>query len=255
MKEDHISAEKLSAQERGKRVLESVRVKQEQQPKHPVVDEHYHGFYANFSARSKEARGLLASSECIIGTRLYPVFEQKMDLPSGDDDVSSGPRTLRLDARNARPLAELHPFDAEPLLRLHDKGWIIDARLSLVVYSEEDKTFRGEAAFICYDPSCKIPLENFAKNIVRRIGGGEHPGLSLSQEQFNRVLDSNGAWYLTKAVPLPEREQGEVIFKRHRSWSDVLVEAAVEGNVGCKFASIAFWVALALLAIWFFFLR
>jgi hypothetical protein len=215
---------------------------------YPKVKQVYSGFYLRFDPDTTEGYHLLASSNCIIGTRLYPLFESD----AVDDPI------VHLDARHQQRLADLSSTDADHLATLRRQNWIIQINLATVFYEESSRRFWGEAAVMAYNPraDCDITsVETFIGHLVRRIKGGEHPTLGLSQHQFEHVLESNGAWYLTSMLPLPKIKSGEVVFKRRMSPTERLTEAAAEGNKGCLVASILFWILLVAGVIWWFFLN
>jgi hypothetical protein len=205
----------------------------------PAVDDAYQGFYLRFKPATPEGQRALAGSEGIIGSQLKATL-------TGDDPNADVCLQTLLGVTLTIPRGEF----AEKIRRALLVGWSVNIVLSLVVYSKPENGFWAEAACICYDPGLGVPLEQFSRNINYRVSKGDHPGLSLTQEQFVHVIESNGAWYLTKAIPLPELEKGEVIYKSRKAWSEYLVQAAVSGNLGCKLGAILFWLAVAVGAIW-----
>ncbi|MDR3307595.1 MAG: hypothetical protein LBS58_01685, partial [Coriobacteriales bacterium] len=212
----------------------------------------------------------LAGGEGAIGTRLFiadknePLLLSTVGEPEDgseagwDGEAGRGEPTLTLTTADGRIITPLEGAVAARIQRHLDNAWNVTVMLSLVIYEELGNRFTGELACMCYDPVLGLPLEQFVKNITYRLTKGTHPGLVLTQEQFMRVIESNGAWYLTKDAPLPERPKGSIIFKRRKIWSEYLVEAAVKGNIGCKVAGTVFWVLFAaavLFALWWFLLR
>ncbi|MDR3052296.1 MAG: hypothetical protein LBU48_00340 [Coriobacteriales bacterium] len=211
--------------------------------KYPPVKEVYEGFYLQFNPNTQAGTHFLAGSEGIIGTKM---------------GITAEADKLLLTTFDGRALAQLEGKPAEKIRRHLLNGWSVNVMLSLIIYTHEGNSFTGELACICFDPALGLPLESFVKNITYRISKGTHPGLKLMQEQLIKVLESNGAWYLTKDVPLPERKKGSIIYKRRKTWSEHLTSAAIQGNIGCKIVSTMAWIAIAagiLLAIWWFLLR
>jgi hypothetical protein len=210
------------------------------------VVEVYQAFYARFEPRDKEGMDYLGGVEGIVGSAL--------DLRTLED----GPGFV---ARDGRRVALLEGEPAEKLDALLERGWVIHCVLANTRYSAETKSFAGEFACIAYDPQldekAKGALEAFVEHTVDRIAHATRPGLALTQEQFTRVVESGGAWYLTKDEPWPELPRGSVFYRRRRTLSDRLVSMAIKGNKGCLVAS---WVATALVvaailwAIWAVFL-
>jgi hypothetical protein len=212
----------------------------------PVVGA-YQGFYAGFRPQDKEGTDFLSGAEAIIGTE----FRLR---PSGD--------ALGLVAYGGRQVAELDGVLSTRLAALLGQGWVVRCFLAYVIYNAEEKSFKGELACFCYhsqlDEGAKQALEVFIHNIVGRIASATHPRLALTQEQFVRVIESKGAWFLTKEDPWPELSKGSVFYRRRKTFNDRLIGAALKGNKGCLAAS---WigtvlVVMAVLAtVWFFFFR
>jgi hypothetical protein len=209
--------------------------------KFPPVASVYDACYLDVAplADDKDASAFFLGPEGIIGTSV--LVEDAL-----------------LKANNGRVVARLDDASATRLRHHRSEGWQVNVVLALVLYHNESKSPSGQLACICYDPGLAGSLDPFTKNIIFRISKGEHPQLALTQEQFIRVLESKGAWYLTKAEPLPPRPKGTVIYKKRRSWSENLVEMALKGNVGCRIANVVFWLlaAVAVLGlVWWFFFR
>ncbi len=215
---------------------------------HPKVQQVYEGFYARFNPDDDEGYRLLAGANCIIGTNLYPVF-------ASDDGENP---TVHIEARHEQHLARFDRKTSERLNQLKQRGWVIQLNLSAVFYEESSHRFWGEVAVMTYDPQANcdlVALKTFINHMVRRIRGGEHPNIALSQKQFEQVMESKGSWYLTRPVPLPATKSGEIIFKRKMSPTEHLTEAAANGNKGCMVTGILFWIAVIAAIIWWFFLR
>jgi hypothetical protein len=237
----------------------------------PPVATVYDGFYVPFEPVSKTASTFLAGGEGAIGTKLLiadksellaphspPITPPLIQSAENDKATDNNIPTLTLTTQDGRVVTQLGGEAAARIWQRLDDGWDVTVMLSLVIYEESNNRFTGEMACMCYDPVLGLPFEQFVKNITYRLTKGTHPGLALTQEEFMRVIESKGAWYLTKDVPLPERPKGSIVFKRRKVWSEYLVEAAVKGSIGCKIVGILFWAALAaavLIALWWFLLR
>jgi hypothetical protein len=208
------------------------------------VGEVYQGFYASFKPWDEEGTRYLAGAEGIIGSTLVlERFEEGVGFVTYDK----------------RRLAVLDGAAATKLTTLLEQGWVVRCVLAYTVYSVEEKSFTGTFACIGYSPQLdegiRASLDSFVNNITHRIANATHPGLGLTQEQFIRVIESKGAWFLTKEEPWPELPKGSVFYRRRRTFNDRLISAALEGNRGCAVASwvgIAIIVAAILWAIWFF---
>jgi hypothetical protein len=211
-----------------------------------AVADAYQGFYARLKPQGARGMSYLSGAEGIIGTTLrLRLFE-------------GGPGFV---ASDGGQVAAVEGREAEKLTVLSEQGWIMRCVLANTTYSAQEKSFGGEFACIAYSPQldegAQKALEVFAGNITDRIAHASRPGLALTQEQFVRVIESGGAWFLTKDEPWPQLPQGTVFYRRRRTLNDRLVGAAIEGNRGCLIAS---WVGLVLVvaailwAAWYFFL-
>jgi hypothetical protein len=210
------------------------------------VEEVYQAFYASFKPWDEEGARYLAGAEGIIGSAL--------ELERFDEGVS-------FVTRDGRRLAVLDGEVAIKLTTLLKQGWVVRCVLAYTIYRAEEKSFTGTFACISYSPQLdeeiQASLDTFISNITHRIANATHPGLDLTQEQFIRVIESKGAWFLTKEEPWPELPKGAVFYRRRRTFNDRLISTALEGNRGCVVAS---WVGMVVIiaailwAIWFFFL-
>ncbi|MDR2493293.1 MAG: hypothetical protein LBD25_07575 [Coriobacteriales bacterium] len=204
----------------------------------PQVEQSYDGFYCLFEPLGKRGISYLVGGEGIIGSELQAAFEA--------DDT----RPVALVARDGEAVAFIDGEPAERLRRLREKGWTVRLALSLVMYHPFGKRFVAEAAcFGCAgdnDEAVAQALDSFIANITYRINKGDHPRLDLTQDQFIKVVESKGAWYLTKRQPLPPREEGTMYYRRRRTLTEGLVATAIKGGRGCKIAATVFWALVAL---------
>ncbi|MCL1846491.1 MAG: hypothetical protein FWF91_00810 [Coriobacteriia bacterium] len=212
---------------------------------YPAVDVSYRGFYGDFRPQGKEGTVFLSSSEGIIGTELLLREEGE---------------ALGLYVRDNRRIAVLDKSLSDRIKGFLGLGWMVRCFLAYVVFQSEEKAFSAYFACFCYDVELedehRKALEGFIGNMTDRIASAAHPSLDLTQEQFVRVLESAGEWFLTKDEPWPELPKGSIYYKRRRTLNDRLIGAALKGNKGCVVMS---WTATALIvaavafAIWFFF--
>jgi len=212
---------------------------------YPAVTTCYKGLYVGFDPCNKEGEIFLGGAEGIIGTELF---------------IRKGDATLELLASGDRLIGTIERKHTDTLKDLLDQGWTIRCRLAYTLFVAEKKTYSAQLACFCHAPwlpeEHRQALDRFAVNMADRIAGAAHPSLELTQEQFNRVLDSKGEWYLTKDEPWPELPRGSVYYRRRRTSKDMLIGAALKGNKGCLIASWAAMIviiAAALFAIWRFF--
>lgn len=202
----------------------------------------YDGYYTCFETDTRDGMSFLAGGEGVIGSEIC--YRLQSDC-------------LQLVTHAGKLIAQLGDSDFERLRVRLDKGWQLTILLSLVIVDQTRHNHKAEVACLCYANDYAQALNEFSRNIAYRVGKGEHPGLLLSQDQFIRVVESNGAWYLTKPVPLPALEKGQGYYRRRRSAGEGLVAMAYQGRRGCKIAAIVFWVfffLLLIMVIWWFFL-
>jgi hypothetical protein len=205
----------------------------------------YQGFYASLRPQGARGASYLGGVEGIIGRALtLSLFED-------------GPGFI---AEDGQQVATVEGQPAEKLCALLEQGWVIRCILASTTYHIEEKSFAGECACIAYSPQLdevsQKALETFIDAITGRIAHAFRPSLALTQEQFVRVIESGGAWSLTKNEPEPTLPRGSVVYRRRRTLKDHLISVAIEGNKGCLVASwigLGLIVAVALWAIWFFF--
>jgi len=212
---------------------------------YPAVATCYKGLYAGFDPCNKEGKTFLSGAEGIIGSELFIQLDET---------------TLNLLTSDNRLIGTIERKNTDKLKGILDQGWTIRCRLAYTLYVAEKKTFSAQLACFCYAPwlpeEHKAALDRLVLNMTDRIASASHPSLELSQQQFNKVLDSKGEWYLTKDEPWPELPKGSVYYRRRRTYKDLLVGTALKGNKGCLVASWAATIviiAAALFAIWRYF--
>jgi hypothetical protein len=209
-----------------------------------LVNEVYEGFYAHFTPQDEEGMRYLGGSWAPVGMEF---------------ELAEHEGGLAVVTQDGHCVAPLERALAARIRAFWERDWVVHCILAFITYNAEEKAFTGEFACICYSPQLsegeRGALETFIGNITKRIAQASHPSLSLTQEQFVRVIESKGAWFLTKNLPWPELPRGTVFYRRRRTLSDRLVSAAVKGNKGCLFLS---WTVIALVvlgliwAVWFF---
>ena len=213
--------------------------------RYPDVREAYQGFYAGFYPLGKDGANFLSSAEGIIGSEL--------DLRS----VGSG---LGFFSHDGRQISALDDALSDRLTALADAGWTIRCVLAYTLFETEKKIFSAQFACFCLGPGLseeyRKALENFSRNMTERMASAFHPSLDLSQEQFSRVLESKGEWFLTRDESWPQLPKGTVYYRRRRTFNDRLIGAALRGNRGCSIAS---WIGAVIIvaaivwAAWYFF--
>ena len=203
------------------------------EPDYPSIDDCYRGFYQEFWPESDEGKHFIAGIEGIIGST---VANQAAD---------NGRCLMGLDGS---VVSCLKGVDVSELNDLERSGWTIECRMALSLYHSKEKCFSGEVAWMAYNATAadeRLAIEEFIKGISARIAHGAHPVLALDQAQFERVLQSQGRWYMTKDIPLGRLPTGTIVHRRKRGLSDWLITAALRYRVGCTVVTWGFFLAVA----------
>jgi hypothetical protein len=231
---DPLGEHMKSAQEIQKRRLDT----------YPDVKEVYASHYVEFTPNGEVGEQFLGSSDGVIGTELALGLEGEQ---------------LGFFSYDGRFIAKLE--DAV-LRKALEQGWNVRCFLAYSTFNAPTKSISGAAACFCYDNAlgkeASEALEVYIKNVIGRIAHREYLRLALEQEQFIKVLESKGQWYLIKEEPWPKLAKGTVYYRRRRTFNDRLIDAANRGNKGCLVASwLGMFIALAGigLLIWYFFFR
>ncbi|MDR0888894.1 MAG: hypothetical protein LBM21_03240 [Coriobacteriales bacterium] len=219
---------------------------------HDALGERAERIAAQRKERSKEfppVANVYDGFTFIYDTEAYAAVGTELSLndlpeakPANDDD--SGEDVSNADIRYATQLKRLQEHTQD--------GWHVHMVVCLVMYEKDVKSFKAEVACMCYcpqDDGVNAAMDNFIRNMAKRIKSGDHPGLGLSQAEFSRVIKSDGQWCLTKAAPLPKRKDGVMVFKRKRTWTEYIVGFAGEHQRGCNLLAILFWLALIALIV------
>ncbi|HBT96028.1 MAG TPA: hypothetical protein DEB24_08175 [Coriobacteriia bacterium] len=212
--------------------------------KYPDVGTVYGADYLTFKPLGKEGEQFLGSSDGVVGTTLEPRI------------VNGQPGFYAYDGRC------IALFEDEALVEALEKGWKARCLLAYSVFKAEDKAITGTAVCFYYDPALGMDisaaLEAFIGHLVDRICHRSYLKLKLSQDQFAKVIESRGEWFLIKEESWPKLPKGMVYYRRKRTLSDRMIDAANRGNKGCLVASwTGFFAIIAgiVLLVWFFFFR
>lgn len=214
--------------------------------KYARAKEVYDGSYVLLKTLTEEGTAFFLGAEGIVGSELNLGLQAKLDDAAG----------LFILSAEGKRLAELTGEAAEKLLAHQANGWHISSFLSATFFKAADKSASAEIAFLCWAPlpdEQEKALATFAHNIAGRLASGDRAGLYLSQEHFIQVLESDGAWYLTREDKREPLEKGTVIYKNRRTGIERVTEYALKHRVGCNILAVIFWALLAvgLLAVFF----
>lgn len=202
--------------------------------------------YLTIDEVTQKESELLASNMCVIGMPLKLSY---------DGETNS----FRVSTQNGESLGIVRPKNRLRLQEALENGWPLHCWLSLVYYvnSGDEKLFHGEIVYQFFnvkslDSDEGRALSAFADKIGHLIASGKRPRVSLTGTEYDQVISSNGSWAPVKTVALPfssERKSGVVVFKRKRSLSDKVAQAALEKKPGCVVGTAAFFVLLAALIV------
>ncbi len=238
-------------------------------PKLPRVNDCFFGLYIDFMPEDSNAQKFLANSASYIGLELCL---QEIDATSGsagdadagsgsDNDAgagadanSSSKNNLWIAAKNGNAIAKVPNKYAKELYAALSEGWNITALISMVTYSKKEGKFFVEAAFMGISPNCDEPLCNalqkFESHQIKRIKGGDHPTIGLSQSQFEKVIETGGEWYMTKIAKLTDDQKKRMSYKKSQSLTGKMVDMSQNHQRGCAFASTIILLAMAALIVW-----
>lgn len=200
------------------------------------TDTRYFAEYSKLVDITSEESSRLASNMSVVGSDLSLMCEI---------DGETGLTRIKVSVK-AGPLGYVEASLAEKIITALDEGWLCNAYLSLVAYTEETSRFWGEVAFICYKGT-EEELSAFAQlcaTFASRIASGKRPAVSLSHKEIESILKTGGSWTSEKIAPALSMDRGTVVFKRKRGFTDSLVTAAANGALGCKIAAVIFWLVV-----------
>lgn len=197
----------------------------------------YAGAYKRFDTVSKKEASALVGADNLVGDRFSIEFK-----------VENGVVTAWMKNKFDALVGYFNPEVSRQLQIYDARGWKITALMSFVAYVDTPSPgeYWGEAALICYDPRREAEaFENFISTVGGMLEEAIRPDISLSNDGVSHVIETNGSWKPTARVPFPDKEQGMVILKRSRKFSESMIEQGRAGNKGCYAVS---WAFIALLA-------
>jgi len=221
-------------------VVEQLEEQPEEQVIYPSVEDYYRGFYITFEADGDDGARFIVGFEGIIGSKVKTrPADNRREILGMDNRV--------VGVVEGRVIKELN--------KLEQAGWLVECRMALCLYNQQDKAFSGELVFMAFNnatqPYLKI-FESFMANITSSLAFGTRPGMELDQQQFEQLLKSRGTWYPTTDIPLPPLTKGTVIHRRRRSMSDWIIFVAYEHRIGCNIATWIFLAAILAVVIYLF---
>lgn len=205
----------------------------------------YIGGYLTIDDVTKEESERLASNSCMVGMPVVIRYdaetsEFRVVLPTGES------------------LGVIHPKNRLAIREALEEGWTCASWLSLVYYINDEKLFKGEIVyqFFHVKPSQtkeQANLEAYTLKTAERLAAGERPSVVLTGNSWDHVVE-NGDWETDKQQPIPvdtSRNSGIVIFKRKRSVSDKIAQAAIERKPGFRIGLYAAILVIAIVVLFF----
>jgi hypothetical protein len=256
----------------GARARAAQKRREDLEARYPRVGEAYDGFYVLIDEMAEAGTSYFLGAEGIVGSRLlfgggccdgerfsekhpseaHPFEEYPSETPPAETHFAKTPPSNEealLLACDGRPLARLRGEVAQRLARHAAQGWRIEPFISATFFCSQDRSGSADIAFICWAPltaEYDEALTAFANNIASRLASGDRAGLSLSQDQFIKVVQSGGTWYLTPSTQREPLPQGTVVYKSRRTGIERLTGYALRHRVGCNVLASIFWIAVAL---------
>jgi hypothetical protein len=204
----------------------------------------YDGFYLRLAELSEEGNRFFLGAEGIIGSELFIATAAQ----AGADGQLEEAVLLR--ASDGRTLARIEGEAAGRLAGHLSHGWRAKALLATTFFRAQDKRGSADIACLCWAPElapeAEAALATFSKNIAERLTRGDRAGLEPSQEQFIRILQSGGEWFLTPTVKREPLQKGTVVYKSQRSGTERLTGFALKHRVGCNTLASIFWILVIL---------
>lgn len=197
------------------------------------------GTYARFETVDKKEAAVLLSADNTIGD----VDELTLTYVDGHHEAWM---VSRFDQR----LGYFDPKLSRELSVRASEGMKNLAILSLVCYTDNPEPGRywGEAAVISYDPR-EEAFGPFIQGLSQKISEGLRPAVDVGPAAIEAIIAAKGDWLPKETAPLPEKEAGTVVMKKHRSLSERAIEQGRRGNKGCYVVSWAFLLGLVALII------
>ena len=205
----------------------------------------YIGGYLTIDDVTQEESERLASNACMVGMPVVIRYdaetsEFRVTLPSGES------------------LGVIHPKNRLSIREALEEGWTCASWLSLVYYINDEKLFKGEIVyqFFRVKPSQtkeQANLEAYTLKTSERLANGERPSVVLTGNSWDQVVET-GDWVTEKQQALPidtSRNSGIVIFKRKRSVSDKIAQAAIERKPGFRIGLYAIILVIAIIVLFF----
>ena len=122
------------------------------------------------------------------------------------------------------------------------QGNRIFAILTLVGFTESDNVsnYWAEFAIIALPSTNKQIYDKFLLRISDSIKEGKRLRVDLTDQDFNKIIDSKGSYIPTSTIPLPEKQGGTVFLKTSMSFRERMIEQARKKNIGCFIGGWAF---------------
>lgn len=201
----------------------------------------YYGVYERLAQVGEAESEALRSSGAQIGALLT------VELSTNE----KGDPLATVSSERAGRLGSLSPQVASHLHLLAGRGWEFVCTLSYIWFESSSGMLAAEVGVIAFAPEHAEAMRTYTAGLFERVARGEHPSMRLEPEELAQVLATNGTWNDVKATKPPtfKKGSGSVAYQKQRTFAQYLRDAALEGRMGCKIGTVAFYVVLAALIV------
>ena len=199
----------------------------------------YYGTYARFNTLSKKDAAALTGADNLVGDSFTIEFEAQKE-------INGNMPTAWIVNKFGKRIGYLSTEQSRILGIYEARNFTLTALLSFVAYTDrpDPGEYWGEVALICFNSSYHQEFEKFSRHISEKLCDGIRPNLSFGEQGCTQIIETNGSWTPSGRVPFPEKQQGTVILKKQRNFSEKLIEQGRKGNKGCYIVSWAFLFAV-----------
>lgn len=205
-----------------------------------MEDSRYFGGYSRFETTSREAGGVLAGADCIVGDVYTIEFENE----------ENGSIVAWLVNKFGKRIGYFENKTSRRLCVFSASGWTLRASLVLVAYSGDKNQGKhwGYAALICNDKHFDSQVELFYNNIRAKLANGDRPNIELPPRAIDEMLDSGGSWMPATSAKL-EVKNGAAIVKDKQTATEKLVESGRKRSLPSIIVSAVFYAAIICLIV------
>ncbi|MBR5259336.1 MAG: hypothetical protein IKV48_02515 [Eggerthellaceae bacterium] len=200
----------------------------------------YFGSYQRFDTVADKDAGYLLNADNLVGDsfEIDIVFEDKT-------------RVAWLVNKFGKRIGFFDEDFSRQLALMEAKGWVLNAYLSYVAYTEEAEggKYWGEMAVVCYEKQIEAQVATFTKWLSSKLQDSVRPRIDFDNGAVDKLVSSKGTWQPEQTLPILKPEKGTVIMKDSLSLGDKIIEQGRKGNIGCYAISWGFIIAIVALVL------